>query len=281
MRADSAAAQHAIDIERLQAATSTTSPAQRRRQQQAHEAATGGADEVAASSVVGRKAEYARQLREQMAADKAMKSAVETERKRTALPASSEVLSASGAQEDHSRGDGSERVGRPVRNAKEEYAQQLREQMAAKENAQRAAKGLGEASNSVNAGPSWIEGATEGREARRRRSNAEYADQLRAQIAAQKSSSQVEQSRTASWGQPPTDSFRQAGHVEEHRQQQQQQGWPDGAGRMEEHRKGSEWQSRSGGQGGGEHESSHRRLEGERTTAPSRGEAHNDLAVER
>lgn len=281
MQADSAAAQRATDAERLPTATSTASPAQRQDQRHVHDGIPGGAEAAASTAVADRKAEYARQLREQMAADIAMKSAVETERRRTTLPPSSGVSFASGAQEEHPRGDGSGRMDGPVRNAKKEYAQQLREQMAAKENAQRAAQGLWGDSGSSNAGPSWIEGATEGREARRKRSNAEYADQLRAQIAAQKSNNQVDQSRMPSWGQPPRDSFGQVGHLEEHRQQQQQQEWPGGAGRIEEHRRGPEWQSRSGGQIGSEEESSHGRLEAERTMTAFQGETHNNLALER
>lgn len=278
MRADSSAAQRKTHTELLPSATSTIFPARGQSLRHAHEVATEGA-EAAASSVVDRKAEYARQLLEQMAADREMKSAIETERKKTALPSSSSSVShANGSQEDHPRGDGSERVGGPVKNAKEEYAQQLREQMAAKETAQRAAKRMGRESSSPNAGPSWIEGATEGREARRKRSNAEYADQLRAQIAAQKSSSQIEQSRIASWEQLPKDSFRQAGHMEEHQHQQE---WPGGAGRMEDNRRAPEWRSRSGGQRSNEEEPSHRRFEGERTRTPFQGETNNALALER
>lgn len=273
-----AAAQHEIETGHLSPATSITPPAQGQSLRHVHEVSTEGAD-TAASSVVDRKAEYARLLREQMAADKATKFATETERKRRAVPTSSGVLPAGGAQEEHSRGDGGDEVGAAVRNAKAEYAQQLRDQMAAKEHAQRVSKGLGGGSNSSNAGPSWIEGATEGREARRKRSNAAYADQLRAQIAAQNSNNLIEQSRIASWVQPPKDSFRQPGRVEE-QQQQQQQGSGD-ARYMEQHKRGPERQSRSGRQGSREVEPSHRRLEGERNVAPFQGEAHNALALER
>eukprot|EP00752_Nemacystus_decipiens_P012874 g11397.t2 len=268
MRADDlAAARREQDPERLPPATSTAPSGQQHSQPCSHGAREGA--EAAVPSAADRKAEYARQLREQMAANKAMKSAVETARKRTALPASSGVLSASGAQGEWPRGCGSERMGGPVRNAKEEYARQLREQMAAKEDAQRAAKGLGVGSSSSHAGPSWIEGATEGREARRKRSNEEYAYQLRAQIAAQKGNIPAEHGRIAPWGQPPTDGFRQ------------QQGWPGGAGRMEDNRGGPEWQSQGGGRRSSEEESSHGRLEGGRTVTPPRGETHDALALER
>lgn len=128
--------------------------------------------------------------------------------------------------------------------------------MAVKENAQRAAKGRREQSSSANTGPGWIESATEGREARRRRSNTEYAEQLRAQIAAQKGINQVQQ-----------------------RQRPGEVAW------MEERTRGPEWQrSWSGnqdGQGGSEAEHSQRRVEGEQTMTPSQGQTHNSLAVER
>lgn len=277
MRADSAAAQREKDTARLPHSRSTSPPALRQSLRNTPAVATGGT-EAGVSSVVDRKTEYARQLREQMAADKAMKSAIETERKRTALPTSCGVLVATGAQEDHPRKDGSERVGGPFRTAKEEYAQQLREQMAAKEDAQRAAKGLGGDSNSSNTGPSWIEGATEGREARRKRSNAEYADQLRAQIATQKSNTEIEQSRIASWEQPPEDSFRQPGHVEEHQLRQE---WRGDAARVEERRRGPEWQSRSGGQRRNQEEPGNRRFEGERPMTSFQGETQNALALDR
>lgn len=145
---------------------------------------------------VDRKAEYARQLREQMAADGAARRAMDSERKGSAAPA---VPVRRAVEEDLAAIPGGEaerereiREGVAI-NSKAEYARQLREQMVARENARRA-EGRREHSPSAAAGPAWIEGATDGREARRRRSNAEYAEKLRAQIAAQRSGNQ--QSRT-------------------------------------------------------------------------------------
>lgn len=252
MVADFAAAQRAREIERHPTAPSTTTlPANGQSILHAHEAAA-----------FNRKAEYARQLREQMAADQAMKFALESERKRSAAPASSGgSVPADGSDKQRARGGVSVQASGSDRNSKAEYAQQLREQMEAKENAQRAAKGRRELSPSSHAGPSWIEGATEGREARRRQSNAEYAEQLRAQITAQKSINQAEQTPVASRLEPAKDWYRQARH--EYRQEQQQ--WPGSAGLKEGWRTSDRQQSSSG----------------EQTPSLSQGEAHNPLALER
>lgn len=255
--ADMAGARRAKEIERHPTApssTTTTTPANGQNVLHTSEAATRSTEDMA-SLAITRKAEYARQLREQMAADQAMKYALETERKRSAAPIASGAVPASEGDEERARGSGIDRAGGPVRNSKAEYAQQLRDQMEAKENAQRAVKGRGEHSPSSLAGPSWIEGATEGREARRRQSNAEYAEQLRAQIAAQRSINQAEQSRIVSRLEPAKDWYHQArrGH------DQEQQQWP----------------------GGTEFEEERRRPERQPTSTSSQSVAQNSLALER
>lgn len=211
------------------------------------------------SSTIDRKAEYARQLREQMAADESTRKAMETERKSKASTLSSAVGPAIGGHEEGlGLGGKNERENESVRNAKAEYAQQLREQMVAKENAQRAAKGEMENSRSTNAGPSWIGGATEGREARRRRSNTEYAEQLRAQIAAQKN---IDQGRV----QPPKDVYRQ-----------QHQQLLEGVNSFE-YQGGEPGRNRSRI----DDQRSHGRPRTEEKTALSHGEVNNPLAIAR
>lgn len=270
--ADSTSAQEARENERVPAAASTTLPEQGPLRH-AREAAKGGPG-ASTYTAIDRKANYARQLQEQMAADEATRHAMEVERKKMAAPSSSSAIPASGGEGADTRGGRSGRVGGPVRDAKAEYAQQLREQMAAKENAQQAAKGRTQQSPSTHAGPGWIENATEGREARRKRSNTEYAEQLRAQIAAQKGINQVQRGQISSYMEPPTGS----------NQQKLWQG-PEGVDSLEERRRGPEWQrswnGNQHGQEGNDVKRSQRRLEGEQTLARSQGETHNSLAVER
>lgn len=130
-----------------------------------------------------RKAEYARQLREQMASDKAMKRAADGEKGVVTMS-----TPRSSGMDGNGTGDGGrvtegDSGGDPVKKlSKAEYARELREQMAAKESARRI-EGQRARSPSANTGPSWIKGATEGREQRRRNLKGEYAEQLRAQIA--------------------------------------------------------------------------------------------------
>ncbi|CAM9375784.1 unnamed protein product [Ectocarpus fasciculatus] len=196
MIADTRAAQRGTDDGRHPAAVAaSTTPAHRGQRLPHAQPVVTGDSAATMSSTIDRKAEYASQLREQMAADLATRKDMEAERKSKVSTISSAVGPAIGGHEKGLRGGESEWVNESERQAKAEYAQQLREQMAAKEKAKRAAKGEMENSRSTNAGPSWIEGATEGREARRRRSNTEYAEQLRAQIAAQKSINQAQQSQ--------------------------------------------------------------------------------------
>ncbi len=280
MTADFTAAQRAREIERHPTAHSTAVlPANGQSILHAREAAAGGAE---AETAINRKAEYARQLREQMAADQAMRYALERERKRSAAAAASSssggAVPAGGSDEQRARGSGNAQAGGPARNSKAEYAQQLREQMEAKDNAQRAARGREEHSPSSYAGPSWIEGATEGREARRRQSNAEYAEQLRAQIAAQKSINQAEQSRIASRLEPTKDWYRQGRHEYE---EEQQQG-PGSAALKEERRRSERQQSWSDGQPSSEVAPRQRRIGGEQIPfSLSQGDAHNALALGR
>ncbi|CAB1112942.1 unnamed protein product [Ectocarpus sp. CCAP 1310/34] len=222
MMADVAAAQRGNDDARLRGPVVAITPAHRGRTLPHAQPVETEDSTTAVSSAIDRKAEYASQLREQMASDEATKKAMETERKSNVSIVSFAAGPAIGGHEEGLRGGENERVNESVRQAKAEYAHQLREQMAAKENAQRAAKGEMENSRSANAGPSWIEGATEGREACRRRSNTEYAEQLRAQIAAQKSINQAQQSLVAARVQPPKDIIEQGGN-EKHYQQEHQQ----------------------------------------------------------
>ena len=149
----------------------------------------GGGDGAAGvgggETTIDRKAEYALQLREQMVADEVARRAAENERKRATLDSGGRGV---GGNEVESVGSAAD--------AKAEYARQLREQISIKENARRKEEGRREHSSfSTDNGPAWIEGATEGRQEHRKKSNAEYAEQLRAQIAAQRSG--VEKSRMA------------------------------------------------------------------------------------
>lgn len=273
MTPDSASAQGARENERVPAAASTTLPEQGEALLHALEAAKGGPGS-STYTAIDRKANYARQLREQMATDEAMRHAMEIERKKMAAPSSFSAVPASGGEEADTRGGRSVGVGGPVRDAKAEYARQLREQMAAKEHAQQAAKGRLEKSPSTHAGPGWIENATEGRKARRKRSNTEYAEQLRAQIAAQKGIHQVQRGQISSYMELPTGSY-----------QQRHQHGPEEVDSMEERRRRPEWQrswnGNQDGQEGNNVEHSQRRLEGEQTLTRSQGETHNSLAVER
>lgn len=221
MMADVAAAQRGSDDARRPGPVVATTPAHRGRTLPHAQPVETEDSTTTLSSTIDRKAEYASQLREQMASDEATRKAMETERKRNVSTVSSAVGPAIGGHEEGLQGGENEWVNESGRQAKAEYAQQLREQMAAKENAQRAAKGEMENSRSANAGPSWIEGATEGREARRRRSNTEYAEQLRAQIAAQKSINQAQQSHVAARVHPPKDIFEQGGNEKDIYQHQQ------------------------------------------------------------
>ncbi|CBJ26598.1 expressed unknown protein [Ectocarpus siliculosus] len=218
MMAGVAAAQRGNDDARRPGPVAATIPADRGRTLPHAQPVETEDGTTTVSSTIDRKAEYASQLREQMASDEATRKAMEIERKCKVSTVSSAAGPAIGEHEEGLRGGEDEWVNESVRQAKAEYAQQLREQMAAKENAQRAAKGEMENSRSANAGPSWIEGATEGRKARRRRSNTEYAEQLRAQIAAQKSINQAQQSLVAARVQPPKDMFEQGGYEKYYQQ---------------------------------------------------------------
>ncbi|CAM9579501.1 unnamed protein product [Ectocarpus sp. 4 AP-2014] len=222
MMADVAAAQRGNDGAHRPGLVAATSPAHQGRILLHAQPVETEDSTTTVSSTIDRKAEYASQLREQMASDEATRKAMKTERKSKFSIVSSAAGPAIGGHEEGLRGGANEWVNKSVRQAKAEYAQQLREQMAAKENAQRAAKGEMENSCSANAGPSWIEGATEGREARRRRSNTEYAEQLRAQIAAQKRINQAQQSLVAARVQPPKDIFEQGGNENYYQQHHQQ-----------------------------------------------------------
>lgn len=118
MTADSAAAQRAKENEGRPAVASTTLP--EKDLPHAREAAIGGPG-PSTYTAIDRKAEYAHQLREQMAADEATRYAMETERKNRAAPSSSSVVPASGGEEEDARGGGrSVRVGGQVKNAKAE-----------------------------------------------------------------------------------------------------------------------------------------------------------------
>lgn len=274
MRADLASVQFARENERHPAAAPTTLPEQRQSLPYAREAATGHPGALAYTAI-DRKAEYARQLRDQMAADEATRNAMEIERKKMADPSSSSVIPASGGEEADTRGGGrSVKVGGQVRDSKAVYAQQLREQMAAKENAQRAAKGRMEQSPSTKAGPGWIQNATEGREACRKRSNIEYAEQLRAQIASQNGINQDQKGQVSSCVELPKSIYQQ-----QHRQ------WPEEVDLMKERKRGPElqrsWSGNQDEQGGNEAERSQRRWEGEETMALSQRETQNSLALER
>lgn len=153
---------------------------------------TGMAMSGDAAGAADRKAEYARQLREQMASDKVIKRAADDGEKGISMVTMSTPRSSGIMYNDSidvggggrvTEGDGGGGGGDSTKTifSKAEYARQLREQMAAKESA-RLIEGQRARSPSANAGPSWLEGATEGRERHRRDSKAEYAEQLRAQI---------------------------------------------------------------------------------------------------
>ncbi|CAM9516223.1 unnamed protein product, partial [Hapterophycus canaliculatus] len=238
-----------------------------------------------APSAIDRKAEYARQLREQIAANETTRGATETENKSRSTITSSDTAINGGVVESSTRVAGSERVvgGSNNTDAKAKYAQQLREQMAAKENAQRAAKERMQHSPSSNAGPSWIEGATEGREAHRKRSNTEYAEQLRAQIAAQKDLHQAQQIRIASRSRPAIDGFLQVGYDNEY---QQPQRWLGDAASFDVRRKRPELHQ-SGRDHGHEgldrntKEHSERMVDAGRTIPRAKGRTHNAAALDR
>lgn len=222
-------------------------------------------------AATNRKAEYARQLREQIAADKAARRATDSERKRTGAPDAA-ILFPSG-RKDICRD--SERNGGVMR-SKAEYARQLRKQMATNE-AARCAEGRKEDSPMANVGPAWLEGATEGRERHRRNLNAEYAVQLRAQIAAQRNSAQ--QDRLALQTGPFGDDHH-SGYGTERLQQQ----WSRAPGKAENESTGHEWQlshkSRGGHTLGGENYRDGI-LDKDSAVAPSRRAGHDPLALER
>lgn len=122
---------------------------------------------------IDRKAEYARQLREQMAADEAARRAKDHERRRP-----TDTTTVRRPTDNHGT--------REQVNTKAEYARQLREQMAMNEYVRRA-DGKRNHSPSAGPGPAWLESAAEGTERQRTSSKLEYAEQLRAQIAEKKS----------------------------------------------------------------------------------------------
>ena len=179
----------------------------------------GGGDGAAGDdggAAVDRKAEYALQLREQMAANEAARRAAEKERKSAIAPVPPPSVSGSKVAA------GEIEVVGPAVDTKAEYARQLREQIKAKENARQITQDRGEHSSN---GPAWLEGATEGRQKHRRKSNAEYAEQLRAQIAAQRTGVEqksTEQSHMALRASGMHENGHHALDSEEQRQQQRQ-----------------------------------------------------------
>lgn len=236
---------------------------------------------------VDRKAEYALQLREQMVADEASRRATEDERKKSTAV----VPLASGTKGVIGRGgDEVDEVGSSAADAaKAEYARQLREQIETKENARRINKEeecrREHSSSSVaNTGPAWIEGATEGRQEHRKKSNAEYADQLRAQIAAQRSGVEKKKINMVSRvGMHEKDHTSTVDAEEHQNQKQHQQHWQRprmnnsaelGSGGSERHR------SRRNQEEGVEGEADYPLGGGQRAASPQGG-AQSSLARER
>lgn len=122
------------------------------------------------------KAKYAQQLRKQIVAN-------EKARRASAIPVDSEKKKSAAAASaiPGTNWDGGV-VDRTVR-AREEYALKLREQIASKI-ADKNAEGQKDYVNpTANDGLAWLESATEERQRQRRILKAEYAEQLRAQIA--------------------------------------------------------------------------------------------------
>lgn len=119
------------------------------------------------------KAKYAQQLREQIVANEKARRAVDSEKEESGTVASA-IPGTSG--------EGGV-VDRTVRRAREEYAQQLREQIASKIADKHAEGQKDYVDPTASDGLAWLEKATEGRERQRRIFKAEYAEQLRAQIA--------------------------------------------------------------------------------------------------
>lgn len=123
-------------------------------------------------AIRNRKAKYAQQLREQIVANEKARRAVDSEKKESSAAASA-IPGTSG------EGDVADRTVR----AREEYAQQLREQIASKIADNHAERQKDYVDPTASDGLAWLESATEGRERQRRILKAKYAEQLRAQIA--------------------------------------------------------------------------------------------------
>ena len=243
-------------------------------------------------AAVDRKAEYALQLREQMVADEAARRATEDERKKSVavVPFTSGtkgVIGGGGGGGDEVDVAGSSAAGA----AKAEYARQLREQIATKKNAQRSNKEeecrREHSSSSVaNTGPAWIEGATEGRQEHRKKSNAEYADQLRAQIEAQRSGIERGKSRMASRVGVHENGHTSSMDAEEHQNQyqyqhQQQRQRPRMNDSAELGRGGPEWHRPRNNQEEGVEGEAGYSLGGGQRAASCQGGAQSSLARER
>lgn len=183
--------------------------------------------------VVDPKVEYARQLRKQIAADKAAKRTEDNERKAGAAFSVSAPL-----REE----EGSTNPRESKNHTKAGYARQIREQTEMQEIARRADRRRGY-SLSPNSGPALLEGATEGREGYRRSLQAEYADQLRAQIEAQKSG--AHQSNDGSQA-PLLGNELHSYHAKGKLRRQ----WPGGVGSVKDKSKEEEWHRLHTNQGG-------------------------------
>lgn len=160
---------------------------------------------------------------------------------------------------------------------------------ATKENARRIMKEEGRrehsSSSAANKGPAWIEGATEGRQENRKKSNAEYADQLRAQIAAQRSGVEQGKSRVAlRAGMHDNDhhsSMDAEEHQHQHQQRQRQRKGPRVTNSAELASRGLErHRSSSNQEDGVEGEADYRLGGGQRAVSPQGG-AQSEFARER
>lgn len=139
----------------------------------------GGGDNGESAAVIGRKIEYGRQLREQMAADAASRLAA-AERDRRPPPGVATAASCV-------KKDSFQAAATNNHDPKAEYARQLREQMEETRKARGAEeeRERGQQFRTADSpGPKWLAEAS-GRERQRRDSKAEYAEQLRAQMEAQ------------------------------------------------------------------------------------------------
>lgn len=141
--------------------------------------ARGGSDSRETAAAIGRKIEYGRQLREQMAVDTASRvAAAERDRR----PPPGVATAAYSVKKDNCQA-----AAMNNHDPKAEYARQLREQMEETRKARGAEeqRERGQQPRTVDSfGLKWLAEAS-GRERQRRDSKAEYADQLRAQMEAQ------------------------------------------------------------------------------------------------